>query len=227
MRAMGELRGYSRTALVHAEDLIQHTGSGQLFALVDPDQGTLEVSSTEKSKELCLWLYTEVRLLAESCGDGQPYVRTTAADILEYLDRIDETVLFAINISHPAGARFPELDEHALEPMDYLADDIAEEPLVWIPTRPVQAGDRRATVELHGTRPGENLLLAFESPEHAQAACGPYQALSAVYSNRIGSIAQECGAQQVVYNGWLADDARHTAPVRDWSRKSPDRQFGR
>lgn len=222
---MGELRGYSRAALVHAEDLVERTGGDLLFALVDPDHDTLEVSSTEKSKEICLWLYTGLRLLTESCGDGQPYVQATAAEILEYLDRVEETALFAINVWHPAGARYPEVDQRVLEPLDQLDDAVPEEPLVWIPTRPVQVGDRQAAVELHGTRPGEKLLLAFESPEHAWAACGLFQALSAVYADRIGKVAQECGAHDVVYNGWLAEDVRHSAPVRDWARESRSRHF--
>ncbi|MQA12435.1 MAG: hypothetical protein GEU98_28700 [Pseudonocardiaceae bacterium] len=195
-------------------------GGERLYVLVEPEHGGPELSPTEKDNELCLWLYTGVRLLIESRGDGQPYAATTAAEIVTLAAELDVTVLAAIDMWHPGGARYPEPDRHDFDPLEPLDDQPPpEEPVVWIPTRPVRAGDRRVNAELHGTRAGEKLLLVFESPEQAWAACGQFQAVSAIRADRIDKIAQDCGANGVVFNGWLDEDVRHTAPIVDWLRR--------
>lgn len=215
---MAELRGYSPAGLLVPEDLAEGTGVRRLFVLMDPEYYAPEVTASGRRAEGCLWAYTTVPLLVESCGSGQPYVTLTPAQIAELAAAVGGAFLVAVDMWHPEGARYPELEPAEMEPLEPTEPTQIGDPLVWIPTRPVRSGDRRVSVELYGTRPGEQLLLAFDSPEQAWQACGPYQPLSAIHVDDLQAVAAECGAQQIVVGGVLSEDAQHKGPVQDWSR---------
>lgn len=223
---MAELREYGRAALVVPEDLVKRPELERLYLLLDLEHDAPEVTTAGPAEEGVLWAYTTVPLLVESCGSGQPYLAVTPSQIVELTTVIDETLLVAVDVWHPDGARFPEPEPRELEPLGQAEIERTRDPLVWIPTRPVRRGDRRVSADLHGTRPGEKLLLVFGSPEQAWQACGPYQALSAIHVDNVEAVAQECGAQQVVTNGVLSEQAQHRAPVRDWTREDSSQYFG-
>lgn len=201
------LRVFARAALLDMEDL-RGRGPEPLFVLITPDE-KLELDHTLHS-ELLVWLYTDVTLLAESCGMGQPYVRTTAAEVADFADSLGKPVLAAVDLWHPARARYPELDFEEfepLEPMEYQSDG-----LWWIPTLP-----GRSVAELYGSRPGERLLLAFGSLDELIDACGPYQAACAIPGYLLETVALESEADGIAWNPVLAEGARHAGPVRDWA----------
>lgn len=222
----GELRGFDRSALLPPEDLVEHVGTGQLYALFDPELEAPEVTRLHSEDQGCVWVYSSVDLLIESCGDGQPYVALTASQVVELATAVDGMLLAALDVWHPEGARYPEPDPQEFAPLEPIATDSMNDSLVWIPTRPVRSGDRDVSAELYGRRPGEKLLLLFDSQEQAWEACGPYQALSAVRLDDLDAVVRASGADGVVAgNGMVSEEARHTGPVQDWLRDSRDRFF--
>lgn len=216
-RSIAALHEYDRARLILIEDL--GDSPEYVYLLIDPDANRPELSTTGKTNEVALWAYTTVLLLTESCGDGQPYTTVTPAQLRNFANELDTTALLAIDIRHPAGVRYPGTPWTEIEPITPMAPENPDEPVVWIPTRPARKGDRQVVAELHGTKPGENLLLVFGTPEEAWEACGPYQSLTAVRLDRLQTVASECGANAIVANGWLDESARHQTPVQDWTRK--------
>lgn len=219
MRERDELREFGRAALLPPEDLAERAEGQPLYALFDPEQGGPEVTALGTEDEGCIWLYTSVALLVRSCGDGQPYVRLTTSEVAGLARAVDGVLLVALDVWHPAGARYPYPDPQAFDPLEPVPTEPVAEPLVWIPTRPVRAGDQVVSAELHGRRPGERLLLVFDSPEDAWRACGEFQPLSAIHLDDLDAVVWECGADAVVAgNGVLSEEARHAGPVLDWPR---------
>lgn len=220
MNEAGRLRPMSRAALIAPTDLADHT-PGDLLVLTLPEGG-LELHETPQD-EVVLWAYSKIDKLVESCGDGQPYVSTTSAELARYADSIEPLALVALDVWHPEGRRYPEPDVREQEPIEPLNYEQPDTSVVWIPTRPVRTGDRRVDVELHCLKPGEPLLLAYSSLDSLRANCGPHQAASAITADSIVEVARQAGASGVVFDAVLAEEARYDAPVVDWTR---DNHFG-
>lgn len=217
------LRAWGRAALRDADQLAD-AKIDAFFVLTYPEGG-LEVATTEHG-EVFLWVYSDVPYLTDACGDGQPYVPVTLAEFAAFADGQGSVVLVALDVWHPEGERYPALNASEMEPLDELEVSSGDEALVWIPSRPVHAGDREVQAELHSIAPGQPLLLAYDSLEALQAGCGPYQAAAAISAERIDHVAHQTGAYGVAFNAVLADEARHKAPVRDWVRESRRRHLG-
>ncbi|MGH3948735.1 MAG: hypothetical protein ACRDSE_06395 [Pseudonocardiaceae bacterium] len=210
-----ELRPWSRVALLDFDDLIERQRE-HLYVLTYPE-GTLELHTTEQG-EVIFWLYSDIQNLVESCGSGQPYVRAAAIEVAEFASSFEAPTLAALDVWHPHGARYAEPNESELEPLQPLDYREPESSVVWIPTRPVRTGDRLVNVELYCIRPSEPLLLVFDSLEALIANCGPHQAASAISTDRVDEVAMQAGACGIAYNAVLAEEARHDAPVKDWTR---------
>lgn len=221
----GELRGYDRVNLSDPEDFAEEHGETSFYVVTfGPDDPVIELTPTDKRNEAVLFAYSSVPNLVTSCGGGQPYERFTASQIQassEMGDAADLAVLVALDVFHPLGARYMEPDYLDFEPLEEMStEDVPEEPLLWVPSRPIRRGDRVVTVEMHSTRAGEALLLAFDTPELAWAACGPWQPLAGIHVDRILHAADQCGATEVIVNdGFLVEEARHQGPVKDWTRE--------
>ncbi len=129
------LRAFRRAALLDMEDLLQR-GPEPLFALTVPTGDVLELGETPHS-EVLVWLYSEVSLLVESCGAAQPYVRATPAEVADFAAALGVPVLAAVDLWHPAGARYPEPDFEEFEPLEPVQHALAD--VWWVPTLPGRA----------------------------------------------------------------------------------------
>ncbi|WP_133116474.1 SAV_915 family protein [Amycolatopsis antarctica] len=219
-RRTGELRAFNRAAMLSLDELTEHPNEG-LYVLTVPE-GPLELYQTARN-EIVLWAYSHMAGLVASCGEGQPYVRATADDIIEFGETLDSAVLVALDAWHPDGVRYPAPDPSEIEPMEHLeltGDDMATTGLLWIATRPVQEGDRQVDAELYCRKPGQPLLLAYSSLPALVAACGPHQAAAAIEAHRLDEVAVQSGASGIVLDVPFTEDAQHSAPVRDWSRRN-------
>ncbi|MPZ00786.1 MAG: hypothetical protein GEU97_22995 [Actinophytocola sp.] len=183
-----------------------------------PDGG-LELAATSQD-EVVSWAYSSIGGLVAACGSGQPYVRASVGDVADFADAFDGPVLVALDVWHPEGVRYSEVEPDAMEPLEPLSLDDGDEDVVWVPTRPVREGDWEVVAELHAVEPGEPLLLAYSSLETLLANCGPHQAASAIFANRIDVVAEQAGAHGVAFDAAVAEEARHRAPVRHWARPS-------
>ncbi|PXY32381.1 SAV_915 family protein [Prauserella muralis] len=213
-----ELKPFDRRALATL-DVIADLEVDRLYVLTKPE-GSLEFYKSVRN-ELILWAYTRITNLVVSCGDAQPCVRATCAEVVELGRALDDALLVALDAWHPEGSRYPAPEPSEMEPMEHIklaGDDMAATGMVWIPTRPVRAGDRHVDAELYCRKPGQPLLLAYSSLPALQAGCGPYQAAAAIDVAQIDEVAFEAGAARVVFDMPLAEDARHPEPVQDWTR---------
>lgn len=211
---MGALRTLDRNALVLPEDLDDDRAEPPL-ALTLPD-GDVELWHADRG-ELFLFAYTGLAELVESCGPGQPYVPLRPAELAGLQDRLAAPVLVAVDARHPDGARYPERNRRAREPLDY-AQRLTPLSEVWIPSLPMAPGDQAARVELYAETAGEPMLLAYPSLDDLYAACGPHQAAVSVRVEVLHQVAEEAGAHGVLFGAELSEELRHQRPVVDWGR---------
>lgn len=187
----------------------------ELFVLALPDSegGGLELRETD-SGETMLLTYTAMDHLVEACGYGQTYVRTST-DQLERLAGDASVAMVAVDVPLPEGHRYPETDQHA-EPELAELDETPPDGLVYVPSKPT--GSRRGRDVVLELQPheGRRTLLAYDSLETLRAGCGPYQSCVSVRADRLDEVASRAGAEAVLFNPVLSEQARHTAPVRDW-----------
>lgn len=214
---MGDLRVLSRAALLDMADLAVRAPE-VLYVLTYLD-GVLELYQSPHN-ELVMWLYSGVENLVEACGVGQPYVRATPEQVGGFAEILATPVLAALDVWHPEGSRYPEPDVREVEPLEPMEEYALDQSVMWVPTRPVRVGDLEVGVELHSNDQGIPLLAVFTSIEALRESCGPYQAASAIRSDRVEEVAWQAGAQGVVFDPMLAESARYNAPRRDWTRRS-------
>ncbi|WP_199432667.1 SAV_915 family protein [Qaidamihabitans albus] len=206
----GGLGSLSRAGLLAPDDVAGRVRS-DLFVLTSPE-GMLELGGTDRN-EAVVWAYSTVGLLVESCGNGQPYARLTAHELAEALAR-QSSVFVALDVRHPDGVRYPEPDARDLPHAEELDEEPASAAVLWVPSQPVRPRDQRADLELHRDDSGRPMLLVYSSLERLRAGCGPYQAAVAIETHLIGEVARDVGAEGVVLNPELAEQARHTSAVR-------------
>lgn len=212
-----DLRVLSRAALLDMEDLAVR-GTEVIYVLTYPE-GVLDLYQSPHS-ELVMWLYSSLENLVEACGAGQPYVRAAPEQVVGFAEMLETPVLAALDVWHPEGSRYPEPDVREVEPLEPMEAYAPDQSVMWIPTRPVRVGDLEVGVEVHCNDQGVPLLAVFTSIEALRESCGPYQAASAIRSDRVEEVAWQAGAQGVVFDPMLADSARYNAPRRDWTRRN-------
>ncbi|WP_406636870.1 SAV_915 family protein [Amycolatopsis sp. WGS_07] len=208
-------------ALVRLDDVPERLPD-LVFVLVtsedDGRPGGLEVRRTVRS-EFAVAVYSSVDRLADACGSGQPWAPVARDRLVEVCRElsIGIVVFDAVLDRLP---RYPEVDSRdqpPLEPLEPLAEPVGR---VYVPSRPVRAGQRVVELELQPVRDGRPVLLAYTSPELLAAGCGPHQPWVAVNGDDLEAVANEAGAHGVLLNPVLAEESRHAAPVQDWASRS-------
>lgn len=215
MLAAGQPLGGSRgePGVVVIDDLAASC-PGELFVLtVAGDTGVgLELRTTDR-RDRMLVAYTSIDRLVEACGSGQPWARIATGQ-LEQLAHRAQVNLVAVDKPIPEGRRYPEPDSREqpeLAPLDAPAD----EGVLYVPSRPVRPGQHGVTLELQPYR-GKPTLLAYSSLDALREGCGRFQSCVSIAAERLDAVAWHVGAQRVLFNPILTEDARHTGPVLDW-----------
>lgn len=112
----------------------------------------------------------------------------------------------------PDGHRYPEPDPRD-EPELPQLDETLPDGLVYVPSRPTgRRRGRNVVLELQ-PHEGRRTLLAYESLDALRAGCGPYQSCVSIRADRLDEVASQAGAEAVLFNPVLSEQARHTAPV--------------
>ncbi|GAA3522302.1 hypothetical protein GCM10022222_00080 [Amycolatopsis ultiminotia] len=208
-------------ALVRLDDIPERLPD-LVFVLVTLGEGGqpggLEVRPTAR-KELAVAAYSSIDRMVDACGSGQPWAQLTRDRLIEVCHElgIGVVVLDAILDLAP---RYPETDSRdqpPLEPADPLDE---QDGYLYVPSRPVRTGQYVVELELQPVRSGRPVLFAYTSPELLTAGCGPYQPWVAIDADDLEAVVHESGAHGVLLNPVLAEESRHTAPVRNWTSRS-------
>ncbi|WP_170220917.1 SAV_915 family protein [Amycolatopsis cihanbeyliensis] len=178
--------------------------------------GGVEVRETRRN-EYALVAYSSIRKLVDACGAGQPWVRLTREAVDDICADHGVSVI-ALDLPLPEGHRYPDIAEREKPYLEPLEADPALGEFVYVPSRPIRAGDRRVLLELQPDHAGRPLLLAYTSPDMLVAGCGPYQPWAAIRAEDLEQVARESGAYGVTFDPILAEESRHIGPVNDWSR---------
>lgn len=193
------------------EDLPE-CGLTELFVPTTSNNREVELRTTARGA-LVVAAYSSLESLVVCCGWGQPWVIMRPDRLASSAQAVGATEV-ALDVPLPEGHRYPDQpDERTeLEPLEPSADL----EIVYIPSRPFQAGQRRANLELQLDNARRRLLLVYPSPEALAEGCGPYQPWVAVDAARLPEVARQAGADGVVFNSRLVESARYQSPVRDW-----------
>ncbi|MGV9297726.1 SseB family protein [Amycolatopsis sp. NPDC003676] len=207
-------------ALVRLDDVPERLPD-LVFVLVAPgteDQpGELEVRRTERH-EFAIAAYSSLDRLVDACGSGQPWTQVARDRLLEVCGELGIGIV-VFDAVLDLAPRYPEVDSRdqpPLEPGEPLAEPDGR---FYVPSRPVRAGQQTVELELQPIRNGRPVLLAYTSAELLAAGCGPYQPWVAVNGDDLEAVADEAGAHGVLLNPVLAEESRHTAPVREWASR--------
>ena len=123
-----------------------------------------------------------------------------------------------LDVAPPDGVAYPEVDV-ANAPDAEPAPELSGPEVVYLPSRPTRVGDRRVWLEMQPDKRGRRALPAFTSVRELVAGCGEYQPWVSVRAERLSAVAADAGAEIVLFNPTLSDEARHTGPVQDWTRR--------
>ena len=211
----------ARAAFVRIDDAEERLPE-LVFVLVTPAEhgqpGGVEVRRTARH-ELAVVAYSSIQLLVGACGSGQPWVQLTRGRLLEACHALDVgiVVLDAVVDMTP---RYPDMDSRDQPPLEPLEPLEEHDGVVYVPSRPVQAGQYTVELELQPDRRGRPVLLAYTTPELLRAGCGEHQPWVAIQVDDLPEVIEESGAHGVLFNPVLAEESRHTAPVQDWTRRS-------
>lgn len=188
-----------------------------VFVLTAVEEGRegFERWETERHEKM-LVAYSSVERLLDECGAGQPWIEVSAVTLEQVCWDHGVTVV-ALDMSLPIEPRYPEPTEEQpdlpmLEPMP------EGDGHVYLPSRPVARGQRTAELELR-EHEGQLAALVFTSPEALHEGCGPYQPWVKVRVEDLDDVVAEAGAAGTLFNAVLADDARYSSPVRNWTRR--------
>lgn len=189
-------------------------GLTEFFVLTATDGREVELRRTA-SGAVAVASYSSLESLVVCCGWGQPWVLMRPERLADAAKAAGATQV-AVDVPPPEGHRYPEPAEFERAELEPLA---AAEHLttVYIPSRPFREGQQRAELELQLDRSGRRLLLAFSSAEALAEGCCPYQSWVAIDVARLSAVADEVGADRVVFNPSLVENARYPAPVVDWT----------
>ncbi|OZM74691.1 hypothetical protein CFN78_00110 [Amycolatopsis antarctica] len=165
--------------------------------------------------ELIVFAYTDAENVVTACGPGQPWDVVGIAELVRTADQSSPPMVFAVDMWHPAGARYPRPDIRDQEPLpsEPEAEPITE---VWIlALLPVAGG---AGVELFSVEPGEAVLLGYRSLADMRACCGPHQAAVQVRPEDVDAVIAEAGADGLLFDVRLGEGVRREHTVVDWTR---------
>lgn len=142
-------------------------------------------------------------------------MEVTRDAVVQACDRLGVTSL-AFDAALPDVPQYPAPDVRAQPDLEELDEDPNNGELLYVPSRPVGQRQREVRLELQNYQ-GKRALLAYTSREQLEAGCGPYQPWVAIESARLDVVMEQCGAEGVLFNPELGEEARHTGPVHDWT----------
>ncbi|WP_145600502.1 SAV_915 family protein [Prauserella rugosa] len=167
--------------------------------------------------QLVVVSYSTFTALAASCGAGQPFRHMAPSEVVEVCAEAHAQAL--LDELLPVAPRYPKLDPREQPDLPMLDDAAVEGEHVYIPSRRTKRGDRVVGVELQPYK-GKTTLLAYTTPQALTKGCGPYQPYVVVPRDFLETIMLESGAEQVLFNATLSEEARYSRPVLDWSSRS-------
>lgn len=150
--------------------------------------------------------------------EGAPWLEVTRDDLARACDRLG-VALLALDAALPDIPQYPVPDVRAQPDLEEIPEDTNSGELLYVPSRPLRRGQRDAQLELQRFQ-GKLTLLAYTSPQELEEGCGPHQAWVAIRADRLDAVIAQCGADGVLFNPKLSEQARHTGPVHDWTRSS-------
>jgi len=156
--------------------------------------------------------------LVTACGSGQPFRLTPSEELVDLCDRCGAAVVI-VDTAPSGGSRYPEVDSQDLPDLPIIEFEPDSHGLVYVPSRPYHPSQRDVVFELRPYQ-GQLALLVYTSSELLEEACGPHQAWVSISSERIEEAAQRVGAETVLFNPVLPEEARYAAPVVDWTRRT-------
>ncbi|HEV7981153.1 SAV_915 family protein [Amycolatopsis sp.] len=211
----------ARRALVRLDDAAARLPTLMFVLVTQPEGGQpggVEVRHTAR-QELAVVAYSSIDLLVDACGSGQPWVQVTRDQLVEFCDELDVGVVI-IDAVLDLSPRYPEVDSRDQPPLDTLEPLDEHDGLLYVPSRPVRTGQHVVELELQRDRRGHPLMLAYTSPELLAAGCGEHQPWVAIRMDDMPEVVEESGADGVLLNPVLSEDARHAGPVQDWNSRS-------
>lgn len=192
-------------------------GVRKLYVVTTPD-GEADTLPNARG-EYVVFAYTGLRRLLAACGSGQPWARCGVATLVRSAHSCDVPLVVAVDVWHPEGARYPDLDIREMEPLE-PAEHVPPIAEVWIASLPMAAGARQARAELYAPDRSQPVMLAYDSLEQLHTCCGPYQAAVSVRTEHLADVARDAGATDVVFGAVLDEQLRHQAGVLDWTKHS-------
>ncbi|ATY17009.1 hypothetical protein CU254_41200 (plasmid) [Amycolatopsis sp. AA4] len=212
----------ARRALVRVDDLPERLPE-RVFVLAVPPEGDrpagVELRRTARN-EVAVVAYSSIQLLAAACGSGQPWIQVPRERLAGFCAEAGVGVVVLDAVVDPVP-RYPDAPEGREQPPLDLVDPVGEQGgCLYVPSRPVRAGQRVVELELQPDAAGRLLLLAYTSPALLAAGCGGFQPWAAVRADAIAGVAVQAGARGVLLNPVLDESARHAGPVRDWNSRS-------
>ena len=209
-------------------DDLPRCGLAEFFVLTAADEGqTVELRRTSRGA-IAVPAYSSLRSLVACCGWGQPWV-ITRPERLEAVARAAGATEVTVDMPIPDDHTYTGQPAHdELEELS-LTPDID---VLYIPSRPFRRGQSQARLELQLDKAGRRMLLAYSSAAALAQGCGPYQPWVAVPVDRLPKVTREAGADVVVFDRRLVDEARYGGPVRDWlvartaGRDDEEERFG-
>ncbi|WP_158714543.1 SAV_915 family protein [Amycolatopsis sp. La24] len=207
-------------ALVRLDDVPERLPE-LVFVLVilgpEGQPGRLEVRRTTRN-ESAVAAYSSIDRLVDACGSGQPWAQVARDRLLEACRELGIGIV-AFDAVLDLVPRYPEIDSRDQPPLEPVRPLDDQDGFLYVPSRPVRAGQQIVELELQPARNGRPVLLAYTSPELLAAGCGPYQPWVAINGDELEAVADEAGAHGVLLNPVLAEESRHAAPVRDWTSR--------
>lgn len=180
--------------------------------------GRIEIRRTMR-KELAFVAYSSIDRLVDACGSGQPWAQLTRYRLIEVCCELGIGVV-VFDAVLDLTPRYPEADSRDQPPMEPAEPLDEQDGFLYLPSRPVRTGQNVVELELQPVRGGRPVLFAYTSPESLAAGCGPYQPWVAIEAGDLEYVVHESGAHGVLLNPVLAEESRHSAPVRNWTARS-------
>lgn len=207
-------RAHSAAGLVLVDDLAERLPDA-VFLLVlpsDDGHGGVEVWVRPRGDRVVL-AFSSIQTLVAACGAGQPWVSVTREQLAEVCSELQVT-LVGLDMAPPEGHRYPEPEVSELPDLEPW--EPVERRLLYVASRPMHSWTDLVQLELQPDKRGRLMVMAYTSEEALVAGCGPYQAWVSIPSDLIGEAVKRSGADGVLFNPVLAEESRHTAPVRHW-----------
>lgn len=213
-------RAVVEAGLVRVDDFAERLPSSVFVLTVPPEgdrPGGLEVWTTGRN-ERALAAFSLVSWLMSTCGTGQPWVEVPTST-LKTLCLKQGVQAVALDLPLPTGPRYPEIDNRDQAPLEPAEPEPELGEYVYMPSRPVRAGQGMVEVEMQQHR-RKLVVPTYTSPEALEAGCGPHQAWVSVRIDDLPAVIEDLEADGALLNPELSEAARHQGPVRDWRTRS-------